>query len=507
MHDDQIRSLLRTLEDDRTPDPAFADALYRRLHMVADDRRRSRTPFLLLAAALLTIVVAGIALGSGLLRLPETVDASGSPQPSTSGVAVASPSATASASQKPAPSASVQPSLDPNAAVQPGSVLFAEADGLRIRSEPSESGGVVAATIRRGQLMAATGARQTVGEMDWYEVRIGPGALEGWVAAGPDDDWLRLMDDGAVTFACNGCGESTSVVSVTPFGDANITTVGSAEDELIEWDWSPDGTRLVAARGMTTLPSRIVVLEGDGTEVADLGIGAGPTWSPDGARLAWIGDGGLAVTNAELTPTAVDLGGLSNGAPFWSPDGTRFALVASDDPGAIDAPVSLFVVPVTGGEPVRLTEPGYLNGITWSPDGSTIGYVTVDLSGVAPSRAFMVPAAGGVPQALLDGAAVLLPPVWSPAGDSVALVTPDGIALVAGDGTGPEILVATASEEFIGEVGWSPSGRWLLYSLGTGREPSLWIVPADGSAPPAQISPDGTGGQQADWQPILRPLR
>ena len=502
MHDDQIRGLLRTLEEDRTPDPAFADALYRRLHMLADNRRPSRAPFLLAAAALLTILAAGVALGTGLLRLPETVDASASPLPSSSGVAVASPSASDPGSANPAPSGSVEP--DP--ALQAGTILFAAADGLRIRSEPSESGQAVA-TIRSGQLMAATGARETVADMDWYEVRIGPGGLQGWLAAGPDDDWLRLVDDGAVTFACSNCGEETSVVSVTPFGDANITTVGSAARELIEWAWSPDGTRLAVARGVTTLPSRIVVLDGDGNELADLGIGASPKWSPDGSRLAWIGDGGLAVTDDSLNPTIVDLGGLSTGAPLWSPDGTKFATVASEDPGAIDAPVSLIVIPVAGGDPARLTEPGYLNGITWSPDGSMIGYSTVDLSGVSPSRAFMIAADGGEPQAVLDGAAVLLPPVWSPAGDSVALVTPDGLVLAAGDGTGPEVLVPAEVEEFIGEVSWSPSGRWLLYSISTGREPTLWIVPADGSAPPAFISPDGAGAQQADWQPILSPLR
>ena len=500
MPDDQIRSLLRTLEDDRTPDPAFADALYRRLNLVAHDRRRSRTPFVLLAAALLTILAAGFGLGSGVLRLPVTVDASGSPRPSTSGPAVASPSATAPGSEAPAPSESVQP--DP--AVLAGSILFAEADGLRIRSEPSESG-EVEATIRRGQLMGATGARQTVGGTDWYEVRIGPGDLEGWVSAGPDDGWLRLVEDGAVTFACSGCGEGSTVVSVTPFGDADITPIGSAE--LVEWAWSPDGTRLVATQSGTTLPSRLVLLDGEGAELADLGIGVAPTWSPDGARLAWIGDEGLVVTDEELAPATVDLGGLANGAPFWSPDGSRFAVVASEDPGAIDAPAALYVVPVTGGEPVRLTEPGYLNGITWSADGSMLGYTTVDLSGVEPSRAFVVSADGGEPQALLDGAAALSPPTWSPAGDAIALVTPDGLALAAGDGTDPRLLVPTEAQEIIGEVSWSPSGRWLLYSIGTGREPTLWIVPADGSAPPTAISPDGTGGQQADWQSVLRPLR
>jgi Tol biopolymer transport system component len=501
MHDDQIRGLLRTLEDDRAPDPAFADALYERLHMVADARRPSRAPFVLLAAALLTILVAGLAVGSGLLRLPETVEASGSPSTDTSGVAVASPSASAS----PAPNRSAEPSAEPDPSEVPDSVLFAEADGLRIRSQASESGEVLA-TVRRGQLMASTGERADVDGTSWYQVRIGPGDLEGWISAGPDGSWLRLVGDGAVTFACSGCGEGTTVVSVTPFEDDNITTIGSAADELIEWAWSPDGTRLVAARGMTTLPSRIVVLGGDGAELAELGIGAGPTWSPDGARLAWIGDGGLVVTDDELSPSTVDLGELSNGAPYWSPDGSRFALIANEDPGAIDAPVSLFVVPVGGGEAVRLTEPGYLNGITWSADGSTIGYSTVDLSGLSPTRAFMIAADGGEPRPLLDGAAVLVPPIWSPAGDAIALVTPDGIGLATGDGTDFEILVPAESEQFIGEVLWSPSGEWLLYSLSTGREPSLWIVPADGTAPPTMISPDGAGGQQADWQPVLVPL-
>ena len=500
MHDDQIRSLLRTLEDDRTPDPAFADALYRRLHMVADDRRRSRTPFLLLAAALLTIVAAGIALGSGLLRLPETVDASGTPQPSTSGVAVASPSASVAVSDRPAPS------TEPNEAVPPGSVLFAAADGLRLRSEPAESAEAVA-TVRSGQLMAATGARQTGDGMDWYEIRIGPGDLSGWVAAGPDDAWLRLVDDGAVTFACTGCGEGTTLVSVTPFGDADITTVGSAE-EFVDWSWSPDGTRLVAARSGTTIPSRIVLLDEAGAELADLGSGAAPAWSPDGERLSWLGEGGLVVTDAELSPSPLDLGDLSTGMPVWSPDGTRIGVTASTaDAGVIDPTVAIYLVPVGGGQPVALTDPGYVNGLTWSPDGSTIGYTTVDLSGVDPTRAFVVAADGGEPRALLDGAAAYTPPVWSPGGDVVAVATPEGLALAAGDAGGFAILVPTEADEFIGEVSWSPSGSWLLYTVSTGTEPSLWIVPVDGSAPPARISPDGAGAQQADWQPVLRPLR
>jgi dipeptidyl aminopeptidase/acylaminoacyl peptidase len=505
MHDDQIRSLLRALEEEQSPNPAFADALYGRLQLAADERRRSRAPLLLLAAALLVGVVATVAIGSGLLKLPELVEASGSPVASTSAVAVASPSTSPSGSQRPAPSASVEPSASPDTAIPADSVLFAEADGLRIRSEPVESGELLA-TMRRGQLMAATGQSRDSDGTTWYEVRIGPGELAGWVAAGPNDAWLRLVDDGAVTFACSGCGDGSSVVSVTPFGDADITTIARAE-ELSEWAWSPDGTRLVGSRGGTTLPYHVVLIAPDGTELTDLGIGTAATWSPDGARLAWLAEDGLVVTDEEFVPTTVDVGGLSTGLPLWSPDGLRFATVATEDPGIIDPPSSLYVVPVAGGEPVRLTTPGYVGGLTWSPDGAMIGFTTVDLSGEAPTRAFVLSADGGEPRPLLDGAAVASAPIWSPAGDQLAIATAEGLILAAGDGTGATVLVAAEPDQFIAEVSWSPSGRWLLYSMSTGREPTLFVVPRDGSSPPRAISPSGAGGQQADWQPLLVPLR
>ena len=504
MDDDQLRGLLRTLEDDRDPDPAFADALYDRLGMVAAAERRSRAPWLLLAAALIATLVAGLAVGTGLVELPLTVDASPSAAPSSSAVAIGSQTPTPSASDEPGPSMSAAPSASADSGAVADSILFAEADGLRLRSVPSEDA-EVRATLRRGQLMGATGESADVQDMTWYEVRIGPGDLEGWVAAGPNGEWLRLVLDGAVTFSCDGCGDAATVVSVTPFGDASITPIGDAR-ELIEWRWSPDGSRLVASRGGTTLPYRIVLLDPAGNELDDLGIGSAGTWSPDGSRLAWLGEGGLVVTDESLESTTFDLGGLSNGAPFWSPDGSRLALVAADDPGIIDPPVSLYVVPVGGGEPERLTEPGTLNGVTWGPDGTVLGFSIVDVSGEDPTRAFVIPAGGGDPEAVLGGNAVLTPPIWSPDGRRLAVVTPDGILIAAGAGTEAVTLVPAGAEQTIGELRWSPSGRWLLYSMSTGLEPTLWIVPADGTGAPRAISPSGAGGQQAEWQPILAPL-
>ena len=504
MHDDQIRSLLRNLERDQEPDPAFADALFDRLAVTADDRRRGRTPFLLLAAALLlAALAAGAAIGSGWLRLPLLVDGTQSPEPTSSGVAVASPTASASPSQA-APSGG--PSVSPDPAVLTGRTLFVEADGLRVRAEASDDAEVVA-TLRRGQLMGATGNQASAGGMEWYEVRIGPGSIAGWVAGGPDGVWLRLVEDGQLTFRCDGCADGPMVVSVTPFGDAAIASLGSSA-ELLEWRWSPDGTRMVVARGGTTLPTRLALLAPDGTEIGELGIGVAAAWSPDGTRLAWLGEpgGGVVVTDQELVPQPFDLGELSPGGPVWSPDGTRLAMTAGAGDETIDPPSAVYVVPIGGGDPEPLTEPAYPSGLAWLPDGSGLSVFFVDLSGATPSQAFVVPIDGGEPAPVLGGTTATTTPAWSPDGTRLVVATPDGVTVAASDGSGAEVLVPVDDGTFIGEVTWSPSGGWITFTTSTGREPTLWIVPADGSEEPRQISSDGADGQQAVWQPILVPL-
>lgn len=514
MHDDQIRSLLRTLEHDRMPDPAFADALYGRLHLVADRRPRSRAPFVLLAAALLTILAAGLAIGSGLLRLPETVDASGSPLPSTSGVAVASPTASAAASGDATPSASAQPSVAPDPTVQAGSILFAEADGLRIRSEPSESG-EAEATIRRGQLMAATGTRETVADMDWYEVRIGPDGPAGWVAAGPDASWLRLVDDGAVGFVCEGGCRIAGLVSVRPFGDAAITALWEAGAS--DWTWSPDGTRIAAMfDGGNAAEAEIVVMNADGSDRRTLGAGYGPAWSPDGSRLAWSTGSTLVVTDEDLVPTALDLELRSAGNPMWAPDGTMLAFHAidcpecpADEPIIGDPPQATWIVSVDGSGLRQLTGGDYSGLVDWSADGSTLLFMHYDLSGEFPTRAYTLPVRGGVRAYLEGGGAITGVPSWSPDGRSLLYATPQGIVVAAGDGTSPAVLMP-APEAGLQSLSWSPGGRWILFgSLGAadGLQPTIGIIGADGGAEPIQISPSDASASRAAWQPVLVPLR
>ena len=477
--------------------------------MIRNTRARRTLLPLLTAALLLAALVAGVALGSGLLRLPLLADASATPDPGSPGVAVASPSTDPSPSEN-APSDVPSDHSDPaNLARR---TLFAEADGVRLRTEPTSEAEVVA-TLRRGQLVGATGNRVSADGMDWYEVGIGPGGLAGWVAAGPGGAWLRLVDDGAVAFQCDGCGVGSALVSVTPFGDSALTTLATEAPQ--DFHWSPDGTKLVLTVS-GEMGSAVEVMDVDGSDRRVIGPGGyGPAWSPDGSRLAWSIGSTLVVTDASRTPVEMDLGLRSAGNPLWSPDGSRLAFGAvhcpecpPDEPIFGDPPTAVYTVAVDGTDLSLLTAGNYDGVSAWSADGTQLAGLRHDLSGEFPTRAFSLPAEGGAQTFLLDGAAVASEPAWSPDGTRLAIATPTGLVILNGDGSDARI-VATDSETGIRGVEWAPSGRSLLYATGgssarTGLD--LWIVAVDGTSAPTRVSPENAAAQMPAWQPLLLPM-
>jgi tricorn protease len=83
-------------------------------------------------------------------------------------------------------------------------------------------------------------------------------------------------------------------------------------------------------------------------------------------------------------------------AAFFSPDGASLAFTADYD-GATE----VYVMPVTGGAPRRLTYDGHVRTVGWSPDGSLVYYRSSNRNPeVGVDRLWRVPAAGGVPELL-----------------------------------------------------------------------------------------------------------
>src|ERR1041384_2302126 len=129
-------------------------------------------------------------------------------------------------------------------------------------------------------------------------------------------------------------------------------------------------------------------------------------WFDDRKSHIWIVD----VASARATQlTSGDRG--NDGDPEWSPDGTRIAFVSNRtgrEPDGDDNS-DVWVVPVSGGEPVRISDhPGADDSPRWSPDGRTIAFLGRNRDG-DPPRIWLAPPAGGAASTLLYPADELFP--------------------------------------------------------------------------------------------------
>lgn len=125
-----------------------------------------------------------------------------------------------------------------------------------------------------------------------------------------------------------------------------------------------------------------------------------PNWHPDGFLLV-NGDGRLfrvPLDAPALHPVPTGrVSGLNNDHGL-SPDGRTLALSAKSETGPASC---IYLVPVEGGEPVRVTErvPSWWHG--WSPDGARLAYVGVRDGG--PVRPYTCALDGSDERLLADG--------------------------------------------------------------------------------------------------------
>jgi len=162
-------------------------------------------------------------------------------------------------------------------------------------------------------------------------------------------------------------------------------------------DWSPDGTKIAVQGKFWELicdeydpyycdfrysTADLYALEADGSGISRLTFDASleeylhdnsaPSWSPDGARIAFKRDAGIAVMDAD----GGDMQELvdSGGDPVWSPDGTKLAFGSN---GAV------FVVNADGSGQTKI-----LDGAPWpatsfaSPSWQPVPNRSPDCSGV-----------------------------------------------------------------------------------------------------------------------------
>jgi WD40 repeat protein len=431
--------------------------------------------------------------------------------PSASGSAPsASPSASAAASALetvlPVPTASPAPAGD-------SPILRVQAAGVRMRGEPSADGELLA-TLPAGATVSRTGsATVTADDLTWYEIRFGE--MTGWVASGPEGDWLASVTNGGIGFACTGCGDDGSRASATVQPD------GSDRQILLSafgWPaWSPDGARVVIEHEEPgSFERSLTLMAADGSDATPLGPGSGAAWSPDGEWLAFSSFEAGTLVVIDPDGRRFDLTVNDHGAPgslAWSPDSTQLAFVALDceecpvgEPLIGDPPSGIFLFTPPMGSVDRVVERGYYGQLTWSADGSSLTYFSTDLSAGGNEVRRLDITDGSITTLLGESS---LWGGWALAPDDARLVTltQEGIAVADADGQDPEVVVprTDALNPTPMAPRWSPDGRWILYDMVwvTGDAIETWIVPADGSGEPQRVSEDA---YEAAWQPVLEPL-
>lgn len=230
-------------------------------------------------------------------------------------------------------------------------------------------------------------------------------------------------------------------------------TTSSANDR--DPAWSPDGSRIAFSSGLevydysqsrweTTIPSRIYVMDADGSH-----------------RRA-LTDGSIDSFDS-LFVVPRDQYELAHEDPSWSPDGSRLAMfVRASGGGPHHTYFKAYTVdPAVGGSPIELWSGGGGPYVRWSPDGTR---VTIRSSGNY-----------GV-----DGTTV--------------------ITNADGTGTPLEITGGVGS----GPSGWSTYGTHFAYqnSGGAGPGDTVFVTSPDGTNPVSITTGlDGPVNSSAAWRP------
>jgi Tol biopolymer transport system component len=294
-------------------------------------------------------------------------------------------------------------------------------------------------------------------------------ALLGLTSAAPP-----LPRNGRIAFVISQRASAAGVASVTPTGTGRVRL---ASGNYFQGVASPDGTHVALV-----VDGKLSIVGAGGRFAAKLGLGASPTWAPDGTRLAYVaGDGTISIVDADGRDEHSL--GVTGTEPVWSPDGEWIAYFRSLDEVDVVHPEGSGATTVTTG---TFNEDVVNHPILWSHDGAFLlvpilneATHLIELDVVRPDGTGLRSLGPGVY------------PAWSPTRDVVAFDGADDFTVEAADGT---VLATLGGIQ--GTPVWSPSGGTI--AVGTTYTPGLalvdtrtWAVARRAARGPVAWSPDG----------------
>ena len=201
---------------------------------------------------------------------------------------------------------------------------------------------------------------------------------------------------------------------------------------------------------------------GDVTSAARLFFQIDPAWSRDARRIAFAsrrsGSFDIYVMNADGSGTRrLTTGKQNDSHPTWSADGARLAFERDGD---------IFVMSADGSGARRISdETSDEREPAWSPDGEWIAFVR-RTPGTAVRELWLMRADGTARRPLTSQNATVATPAWSPDSSRLVFASNEGgeiygLYTIGADGKRLRSVAPTATDNF--EPSWSPDGQRIAY--------------------------------------------
>jgi len=260
--------------------------------------------------------------------------------------------------------------------------------------------------------------------------------------------WLRIPLQGTFYVGLGVCSHDKDVVEKAVFSNVELTTAGAAKT------------------GESALYSTLETIAIDSTDrrVAYLAPGRfeAPNWTHDGRAFLFNRNGRIErLPVAGGKPEVLDTGFATrcNNDHGISPDSTQLAI---SDNSQADHESLVYIVPMGGGTPRRITlkSPSYWHG--WSPDGKTLAFVG---QRDGEFDIYTIPATGGEETRLTTAKGLDDGPEYSPDGKYIYFNSERTghmqIWRMKADGSEQEQVFADELNNWFPHI--SPDGQWMVF--------------------------------------------
>jgi Tol biopolymer transport system component len=173
--------------------------------------------------------------------------------------------------------------------------------------------------------------------------------------------------------------------------------------------------------------------------------------------------------------------------PAWSPDGSTIAFMTDRDGN-----FEIYTMPGTGGTATRLTNNPAGDGFpSYSPDGSKIVFVRGDLRDPSTFEIWVMNANGSNQVRLTNDSNIDGVPTWAPAGNEIVFMSggssvfdPNSFEIYLMDADGSNRTRLTNNNIVDGQPMFSPDGMRILFASGDAMSPQgieIYVMNANGS--------------------------